>query len=497
MASQVARTIALVRDASLPPARRAFAAAALAAGDIAESAAASENPATRMFGFNTRHDDAQPWDGRGMRSGTITYLETERIEQYVGQQKWIAYAPRELGDFRADVGDQVRISRRGNGVSVEPIGPNRLEADAQAAAREAASGMFVLRTSDFTADEVLSSAQSVAERYAAELRDESEAIVLAFRGGAGLLTIAPESPQRFAAFGSSALLSEPVAGALRLGVSVRSNKLDAAVDAEHALLLFAAMVTSDAEGIALDDSGAVFSSEELYLLGTKNEMRADAFTFAAAAAHRAWPPAQTWLSPHAALCDELIVFSSRPWRADFAARFLERELNGLAEAANENDDPVVPGDGRLVPAGERDAPGTLERLAVLSYRTVDIEVGFVDASCGDDMRAKIEARKDIEALLGRSVASAVVFSIVPRADEAAVEPLEREIRRAQTVATALGAAFAQRGDSVACDIFGAVFAADDLLRLALRRCGTSASWNARVASFVGLDGEKLAAGAST
>ena len=140
--AQLLRDIALVRDASAETARRAFAAVALAAGDVGVPAAgALADAGVRMFGFETRHDDALLWDGRGARSGTITYADAERVEQYVGQQRWVAYRRRDLADFAHEVGDQVRIARRGDAAVVETTGPNRLQNGS--AVREASSGMYV------------------------------------------------------------------------------------------------------------------------------------------------------------------------------------------------------------------------------------------------------------------------------------------------------------------------------------------------------------------
>jgi hypothetical protein len=436
-----------------------------------------------MFGFDTRHADALPWDGRGMRSGTITYIDDECVEQYVGQQKWIAYGLDELGAFEGEVGDQLRISRRGTGVAIEAIGPNRLDGEAAANGREVSSGMFVLRVTDFSAEEVESTAGAVAERYSAKLLAGDLGLVLEFRAAARL-EIMPQAVDAFAHVDESGVLREPVAGALRLTVSVRSDKLEAAAEAEHALVLFAAMVTSDAEALALDDTGAIFSSEGLYGLGTRNEMRADAFAFAAAAAKRQWPAPHFSISARPAIYDELTVYSSRPWRADFAARFIEREVDALVQAANDNDDPVVCEEGDFVAPDERGAAGELERLMILSYETVEVEIGFVVGTCIDDrLRSSFDGRKDVEALLGRPIASAVVFTIAPRDPHAESDVSALELRRAETVVTALAAMIAGRGEAVAADVSGAVYAADDLLRAALRRSGKSASWNARAASL--------------
>lgn len=484
--AQVVRDVAIVRDASCGPQRRAYAAAALASGEDDVPSATVADPATRMFGYDTRHDEALPWDGRSMRSGTITYLDEKRVEQYVGQQRWIAYSRADLDHFRGDIGDQVRIAARGSGVAVEAIGPNRLQESRSTAGREAFSGMVILRATEIGSDEIEALARSVAERFAASMHSDSGVVRLEFRGAAAL-RIKPTCPRPDEVFAASVLMTERFVAAVRLDVAVRSNKLDAALDAERALMLLAAMLSSEAESIAVDDTGAIFSAEQLYVLGTRNEMRADAFAFAAAACRRQWPAPQEPLSGRRDVFDELTVFSTRPWRAEFAVTFLERELVGLAEAARYNDDPVVPAGGQLFSSAERAEPGTLERVATLSYDSVDIDVGFLDVTCArDDVRSRVDARKDIAALLGGPIAHAIVIAFGNRVSDAELDGPGLEIRRAETVATALAAAFARRDASVTSDALGALYSPDDLQVLALRRCGKSLSWNARVASVAAL-----------
>jgi hypothetical protein len=474
-----AREIAIIRSSG-EPGLRAFAAALLAAGDSVTGGSNGDDPATRMFGFGLRHDAALPWDGRGARSGTITYMDEERVEQYVGGQTWVAYRRSDLGVFLNDVGDQVRIARRGDAAAVELIGPNRLHDSRSAPAREACSGMRVLRSAEFTGDEVGSYAASVAERYGAVVNVSPEAVRLDFRGAAQL-TVTPAEISDDDDSPASALMREPVAGAVRVATAVRSNKLEAAVDAERALVLLAAMLSSEGEAVAIDDVGTIFSAEQLYLLGTRNEMRGEAFSFAAAAAQRQAPP-RIWFSDRAGICDELTIFSSRPWRADFAAAFLERELKGLVEA-RESADPIVPPQIKIFGGGERGEPGGLERLASLAYDTVEVDVGFLDvAAAGDDLRARIEARPDVAAMLVRPIANAIVIAFGDSAADAAEPGFALEMRRAETIATALGAAIAKRGESIATDVLGTLYDAEELLTLALRRCGKSASWAARVAA---------------
>jgi len=475
-----AREIAIIRDSG-EPGRRAFSAAALSAGDFLTGGGSADDSATRMFGFDTPHAAALPWDGRSARSGTITYVDDERVEQYVGAQTWIAYCRSDFGVFVNGVGDQVRIARRGNAVSVDVIGSNRLEASRSAPAREASSGIHVLRATEFSAEEVEAFAASVAERYQAAVNSSAEAVRLDFRGAAQLV-VAPVDASTFIDSAAVALMSQPVAAALRIATVVRSNKLEAALEAERALILLAAMLTSEAEAVAVDDGGAIFSPEQLYGLGTRNEMRADVFSFMAAAAQRQAPP-QVWFSERSGICDELTVFSSRPWRADFAATFLERQLNGLAQAGRETGDPIVPPDGRIFSSGERGGRGGRERLATLAYETVEVDLAFLDvAGAGDDLRARIAARPDVGAMLGRPIAHAIVIAYGNSAAAASAPGFALDMRRAETVATALAAAFAQRGEAVATDVVGALYAVDDLVALALRRCGKSVSWAARVMS---------------
>jgi hypothetical protein len=479
--AQLVREIAVVRDASEEPARRAFAAAALADGKAASPTAGSANdPAARMFGYEMRHADASFWDGTGSRSGTITYLDDERVEQYVGQQKWIAYDRRELGSARTDIGDQVRIARRGSSVAVESIGPNRLQDSTATGVREACSGMFVLRMTAIDAAEIEALGADVAERYNAHAQAAADGISLEFRAAARLDVIAA-APASFDGFEPAALLSGPITGAVRLAVLVRSNRLEAALDAERALVLFAAMLASDGDAIAIDDTGAIFCADQLSVLATRNETRADAFAFAVAAAQRQWPAPQMWSSGRQGVCDELVVCFGRAWRADFAARFLARELAGFADAANSNEDPIVPSGGELSSDIEEGEDGSLRRLASLSYETVDIDVAFLDA---DRLRRDrgIAGRQDLAAVLCRPVASAIVIAFGNSGPDTDSEDFGLEMRRAETLATALAASFAARGESVTTDVSGTLYAASDLLALALRRCGKSVSWGARVAA---------------
>jgi hypothetical protein len=479
--AQLVREIAVVRDVSQEPARRAFAAAALADGEFVSATASSANdPAARMFGYETRHADALRWDGTGSRSGTITYLDDERVEQYVGQQKWIAYDRHELGSVRTDIGDQVRIARRGGSVAVEPIGPNRLQ---DSGVREARSGMFVLRTTAIEVSEIEALGGDAAERYGARAEAAADGMTVEFRGAARLDAIAV-APESFDGFEPAALLSGPIAGAVRLAVQVRSNRPEAALDAERALVLFAAMLASDADAIAIDDTGAIFSADQLSVLATRNETRADAFAFAVAAAQRQWSAPQMWSSGRQGVCDELVVCFGRPWRADFAARFLARELAGFADAANSNVDPIVPSGGKLSSDVKDGEDGPLRRLASLWYETVDIDVAFLDVDrLSKDGEPGIAGRQDLAAVLGRPVASAIVIAFGNRGPDTESEDFGLEMRRAETLATALAASFAARGESVTTDVGGTLYAASDLLTLALRRCGKSVSWSARVAAL--------------
>ncbi len=476
------REIAIVRDAGQEPGRRAFAAASLAAGNAAPPVSRGTDPALRMFGFAIRHDDALLWDGRASRSGTITYVDDECVEQYVGPLRWIAYRRGDFGGLAVAVGDQVRISARGGAVAVESIGPNRIESSATSAAREVTSGLVVFLTARIEAAEIEAYAQAVAERYGGTSHAEADTVRIDFRGGA-LLVVAPAAPDTVAASTAPALLTDPVTDTRRLEVQVRSNQLDAALDAERALVLLAALLVSEADAVAVDDTGAVFSSDGISSLGTRNEMRADDFSFAAAAAQRRWPAERTCVAEREGVCDELIVCFGRPWRADFAARFLARELAGLSEGAVANDDPIVPQNGELLSSDESAGSVPFGRLAALAYETVEIEIGFVDvAGLGAAVENSLGARRDVDVLLGRPVASAVVIAFGNRGPDMESDRFMLEMRRAETLATALAASFAARGESIATDAAGVLYSAPELSALALRRCGKSHSWNARAAA---------------
>jgi hypothetical protein len=345
--------------------------------------------------------------------------------------------------------------------------------------------MCIFRTTPIELAEIVAVAGAVGERYAGSITAAETGAVIAFRGAAQL-TIVQAAIDSDEGIRLSALLSDAVAGAVRLSVTARSNKLEAALDAERALTLCAAMLTAEADAVAIDDTRAIFSADALYGLGTRNEMRADAFAFVAAAARREWPAPQAWFSGRGGICAELAVFSSRPWRAEFASTFLRRELGGLAAGGRHSGDPIVPDRGDVFSVEDADVTAGCVKLATLSYDTVDVDVGFVDGTqAGDELRAAIEARTDVAALLGRPIAGVVVFAFGNRGDDTESDVFALEMRRAETLVTTLAAAFAARGDAVAADIMGALYSADELRILALRRSGTSVSWNARVNSLAG------------
>lgn len=483
-AARFKREIASLRDRSRAADERALTGVFLAAevassGPLVENAEPRPDPSQRMFEYGVLHERAIPWDGRSARSGTITYVAVDRVEQYVGQQVWVAYVPGELGGFSPELGDQVRIARRGG--AVERIATNRLQSNAPS--REARSGLTLFFASEIEPGEIESTAQSVAERHSAGVTLGAQGVTLDFKGAARLEIGQLDPDSLPAADDAARVLELPVAAALRLEVTVRSNRSDAALEAERALTLSAALLTSEGQAVGIDDSGAIFAAEDLYALGTRNETRADTFAFAAAAAGRVWPPAIRALSQREGACDELTVFSALPWRADFALSFLQRTLEELADAADRSSDPIVPPQGAFCGDEERGQPGTLQPLVRLFYETVEIEVSFLDATAaGGEFGALVGARADIAALLGRPIRSALVLSFGSRGEGAEPERFDLEMRRADTFVTALAAICARRGECIASDAAGSLYDLDELLALALHRRGKSASWRARVAA---------------
>jgi hypothetical protein len=498
LADRLQRSIAALRDPQRGAAERAVT-GSLVAAQLASKAGVGRrdgfsvndakpvneikaNPAQKLFEYGIRHESAAPWEGRSTRSGTVTYVADERIEQYVGQQNWIFFDPAELGAFSPALGDQVRIARRGGSVEVERIGPNRLQ-DGAAVSREARSGMVLFLTSEIEPAGIDSTARAVADRYSASFTGGAEGPSLDFKGGARL-HVMPVALDAFDGADEAArVLTQAVAAALRLEVTIRSNRPDAVLEAERALVLCAALFTSEGPAVAIDDTGAIFSAGQLYALGVRNEMRVDTFAFAAAALQRVWSAPERSTSHLQDVRDELTVFSSLAWRADFAFSYLERALEELADAAERSEDPIVPVEGAFCTEEERGEPGTLQPLVRLAYETVELEVAFLGATpTSEGVHPLVGARRDVEALLRGPIQSAVVFTYGNRSAEAKSDRSALEMRRADTLATALAAIFARRGDCVAADAAGSLYDLDELLALALHRRGKAASWTARVAA---------------
>ena len=442
-----------------------FLASEIASGEpIVTSGTPSNDPAQRMFAYGVRHPDAAPWDGRGTRSGTITSIAVDRIEQYVGGGRWVAYDPQVFGATVPDIGDQVRIARRNGAVEIERIGPNRL-AGTRTDAREASSGMLVLRCAPLDEGEIEETLEAVARRYDGTLTVDGESARIEI-GDAAACRLRLVSDQMLPDYDPSALLPGAIEAAIRLDAAVRSDRAGAALGAERAMILCAALLTTGAPAVAIDDAGAVFSAERLYELAARNETRADAFTFAAAAAQRVHPP-----SPAAffeGVADELTLFSSRPSRADSAFVSLRRVLTHIAAAAAASEDPLVPPQLAVPAIEDRGEPGEAQWLVQLAYERVEIAVAFVDATATDaSLAAAVGSRSDVEAILGDAIRSAVVFTVSTRDTGGADDGLE--LRRADAFVTALAASFARREDAIASDASGRLYAVDDLVDLALHR----------------------------
>jgi hypothetical protein len=482
-AARLRREIGSLRDRARGDDERALAGAFLAAelaGGAVANPEASAGPSQRMFEYGILHERATAWDGRSPRSGTITYVASGRVEQYAGQQVWVAYSPAELGDYSPEMGDQVRIARRGGAVAVEHVAPNRLGSDAPG--REARSGMTLYLASPVEWAELEATARSVAQRHSGGLTAGEPKASLDFKGAALEMELR-EPDASSAVVAAASILELPIAASVRLEVTVHSNKAAAARTAECALTLCAALLTSEGNALGSDDSGAIFSAEELYALGAQNEARGTAFAFAAAAARRAFPPAGDAAGRDEDALDELTLYSALAWRADFALSALQRALDGLADGASRTGDPVVPTDGAFFGPEERGEPGTLQPLVQLYYDTVQVEVSFLDATAASPGAGSSgEDRPDVSVLLGRPVKSVLLFALRRRGEEAASEQSTVEMNRADAFVTALAALCARRGDCVAADAGGSLYDPDALLALALHRRGKASSWSARVAA---------------
>ena len=179
--------------------------------------------------------------------------------------------------------------------------------------------------------------------------------------------------------------------------------------------------------------------------------------------------------------DELTVYASSAWRADFAAAFFSRVFETLDDAARRTGDPVVPAHVRVFCAPECGEPGTLQPLLSLAFETVELEVAFLDATMPSAAAAAAQnTRADVAALLGADIKSAIVIMLSRRSTDAECEESVVESHRADALAIALAAAFARRRQCVAFDAAGAPFSGEELIDLALQRRGKSASWTARV-----------------
>lgn len=475
---QLKRSIATLRDPHAGPAQRALAGAMIAAFF---APAASDDGSAQMFGFGVRHEAATPWDGRSTRSGTITYVDDERVEQYVGQQQWIAFRQGDLDWPGFVIGDRLRIGRRAGAIFVEAVvdavADNRLGAAAPSGGKPVRSGLTVRRSRAFDADELGATVRAVAQRYAARVDGAPSQWRLTFGGGGTLaLHVCELAPPR----GLGELVGEPLTAALRLEVTVNDAIAAAALEAECALV-HAAALSVTVGGLAIDDTGAIFSAAALHELGAHDGTRASSFSFVAAAARRAWPSAPLWFSSRGGVCDEVTVLYSRPWRADVAAAFVSRTLEALSDAMLRTDDPIVPVHATVYSDDQRARSGQPQALAALEYDRVGVDVAFIDFTAAESpLRDRIGARTDLPAILGGDPCCGVVICFGNRFDDVDSAAFALEMRRADALATAIAAALARRGDCIAVDAAGAMYCADELVELAVQRRGKDASWTARV-----------------
>ncbi len=462
--SELQRALATVRDFSRAPGERALAATLLAAGDSDEeqragSTKAPVDPALRMFGYGVVHDDALPWDGKSIRSGTITYAEGDRVEQYIGRSSWIVYGTNIFGEDLPQAGDQLRIARRNDSTRIECVGPNRLAGRAQVAHRS--SGMLLLRRTPLEDGELEKAAAVVAERYSAVLDSTTECATMDFAGGA--------------CFTVALARSNAAEAVIRLCVDTRTDRPQEACDAERAMVLCAALLTMGEASAVVDDTTACFTSDILYELARRNGMRADSFRFAAAAAQRAFPVLHSRVFDDSS--DELTVFSAHASEPDFAFATLGRALQAFADAAEACEDPVVPAFMEGVAPEHRGEAGEVQLLAQLAYEKIEIVIAFVDvAAATGTLAERVALRSDVQALLGAPIRSAVVFAVRIAAEDAGAPP-PLETHRADVLITALAAIFTLGNSAIASDADGALYCASDLTELALRRQGKATSCN--------------------
>jgi hypothetical protein len=456
-ATELQRALALVRDAARDPGERALTAAFLAARRSLDAPVEPEelpaDPSQRMFAYGIAHGDAMPWDGRSMRSGTITYIGSDRVEQYVGNHTWIAYTAHLFGETMPRLGDQLRIARRNGSIEFEHIAPNRFAATP--IVRNASSGMVVVRRTPLEKNEIEETAASVAQRYAASFSVTPESAVIDFGGSASCrMTTTAASP----------------VGSIRLEVAVRSDLPEAALRAERALLLSAALLTLDGESFAVDDSSAIFTAECLFGLAETNSMRADAFAFAAAAAQSQQAPLRTRIFD--GFLDELTLFFAHSSAAEDFRSTLTRAFSALFDAAQSCEDPTVPPYIAPLPVEPVASNAEPQLMLHLAYDTVEIVVAYIDAEAvGEQLAARLADRIDVEALLGSTIRSSLTFAVTNRGDDIASDRFALEVRRADAFVTALAASVMQGEAAIASDAHGTLYASPDLLQFALHRCG--------------------------
>jgi hypothetical protein len=454
---ELRRALALLRDAARDPGERALTAAFLAARRSLDAPVESEelpaDPSQRMFAYGIAHDGATPWDGRSMRSGTITYIDSDRVEQYVGNRTWVTYTAHMFGETMPRLGDQLRISRRNGITEFEHIAPNRFAATP--IVRNASSGMVVVRQTPLEKDEVEQTAAAVAQRYGASLSVAPESAVIDFAGNASCrMTTTSVNP----------------VGSIRLEVAVRSDLPEAALHAERALLLSAALLTLDGESFAVDDSSAIFTAERLLALAETNSMRADAFTFAAAAAQSQKTPSQTRILD--GFLDELTLFFTHSSGAEDFRSTLMRAFSRLFDAAQSCEDPIVPPYIAPLPAEALAAGAEPQLMLHVAYDTVEIVVAYIDAEVASErVAARLAARTDVDALLGSTIRSSLTFAVTSRGDDIASDRFALEMRRADAFVTALAATVMQGEAAIASDAHGTLYSSHDLLEFTLHRCG--------------------------